>query len=182
MSVEAKNTLLFADTNLLKSHETILADDFKGVTNTGPKLHNKDSIGMLNVLKFYNKIYLTNTSLSENSDLVKTGQFIPFIHFNFLYHYGDEQKKFNTRKKIEADSKLNVIHINESQCEEIHLNNKKDKNDTNLEIENSKLYFSAGFGVTFLSEFIALEAYYNAIVKKNKYDIGTEFGFNIGID
>lgn len=62
---------------------------------------------MLNVIKFYNKIYFTNT-LFKNEYKTKNFddnfipntmkyQFLPFIHFNFLLHFGDSQKKFVQR-------------------------------------------------------------------------------------
>lgn len=161
LNMEAKNAVPL-ERKLLKSHETLTVNDFKGVVSPGPKFSNGDCLGMLNTLKLYNKIYFTSISLLNNgSTLYKEGtQVLPFFHLNFLYHYGNQVQFY---KKVLPDSSINLTLIDE-----------RDK--------NSNLYVSAGLGLSYISSFVCFEVYYNAFVKKNKHDIGSEFGFNIGID
>ena len=177
-NVESYNIKPLLDTKLLKSHETIDINDFKGVSNPGPRLENGDSIGMLNTLKFYNKIYFTSLPVFNSSSLITDGfKFLPFIHFNLLYHYGHDQSKF-VRKAPE--SSINLTNVDLS-IQTPRRNTEESKfNDT--ETSYSNLYFSAGMGINYISELVSFELYYNGYVKKNKRDIGTEFGFNIGLD
>lgn len=44
------------------------------------------------------------------------------------------------------------------------------------------LHLSAGFGVNLLTSSVSIELYYNAFVKKNSYDIGSELSISFGID
>eukprot|EP00340_Litonotus_pictus_P010945 CAMPEP_0170539598 /NCGR_PEP_ID=MMETSP0209-20121228/104049_1 /TAXON_ID=665100 ORGANISM="Litonotus pictus, Strain P1" /NCGR_SAMPLE_ID=MMETSP0209 /ASSEMBLY_ACC=CAM_ASM_000301 /LENGTH=448 /DNA_ID=CAMNT_0010841603 /DNA_START=170 /DNA_END=1513 /DNA_ORIENTATION=- len=149
-NMEAMNTILTGQTKLLKSHETILVDDFKGVLNPGPKI-GTETVGMSNVLKFYNKLYFTNTLLS-NENTEKEGKnypswnhsFVPFIHCNLLMHYGDNQKIFVTREKNTLSSSTIVPTVKEEgslKSSEI-VEGKKTT-------ENSNIYLSGGFGVTY---------------------------------
>ena len=174
---EATNTFLIGNTKFLKSNETILVDDFKGVLNPGPKVSKEtDSMGMFNIMKFYNKLYFTNTLLN-NDEEGWNHKLVPFIHFNLLFHYGDYQKKFISKNK-NIESSTNVPEINETRN-----TNNYNASETTLENqENSNLYASAGFGLTYFTNFCALEVYYNGFVKKNNKDVAQEFGFNIGID
>ncbi len=48
--------------------------------------------------------------------------------------------------------------------------------------EFNPFYFSTGFGVNLLTEAITVEFYYNAYIKKNVNDIGSEFSLNFGLD
>lgn len=43
-------------------------------------------------------------------------------------------------------------------------------------------FFSTGFGMNIMTESISVELLYNAYVKKNYYDIGSEFSINFGLD
>lgn len=202
---EAKNTFLLSNTRLLKSHETNINDDFKGVLSPSPKLNTpeNESIGTLNTIKLYNKVYFTNASfrlfnnkddkdesMDTNEELSKEinkserldHQIIPFIHFNMLYHYKDIQKKFVSRARVpvESSTTLDKVDLNTTNTyNETEIRNTESNTASDV---HSPLYYSAGFGLSYFTEFIALEGYYNAFVKKNNNDIGLEFGFNIGLD
>jgi hypothetical protein len=43
-------------------------------------------------------------------------------------------------------------------------------------------HYSTGFGLNILTDAFNMELYYNLYSKKNKNDIGGEFGLNIGLD
>ena len=49
-------------------------------------------------------------------------------------------------------------------------------------LEYNRLHASVGFGVNVLTEVANVELYFNLFSKKNKYDVGPEFGINIGLD
>lgn len=48
--------------------------------------------------------------------------------------------------------------------------------------EYDRLHYTTGFGLNVLTDAFNIELYYNLFIKKNKFDIGREFGFNIGLD
>ncbi len=181
MNIEGKNNLPILGTKLLKSHETISVEDFKGVANPGPRLENGDSIGMLNVFKFYNKLYFTSLPLFNAVNLREDGhQFLPFIHFNLLYDYGTKQEKFVRRSTILQESNINLDH-SETPRKNTDETIEKPKEKGNQGIY-SNLYLSGGFGLSYFNEYISIEAYYNTYIKRNKADFASEFGFSIGSD
>ena len=158
-TLEAQNTILCNKTRLLKSHETLLVEDFKGVINPGPKISDtKDSIGMFNIVKLYTKLYFCDIFQPNYKPLASS--FLPFIHCSLLYHYNDPQFIFISKRNLESSRNLTTI--------------------SNTEPQNfSNLYFSTGLGISYLTELGSLELFYNSYIKKNVNDLGQELGFSI---
>jgi hypothetical protein len=105
-----------------------------------------------------NKVLLNNIPIFNNFNLLEDGmQINPFIHFNLLW----------------TPKSLNLFKSKSTPVEEIV---KPDAQEYN------PLHVSGGFGVSLLTQAFAIELYYNAYVKKNSYDVGTEFSIKFGID
>ena len=170
---EAGNILnLNRDKKELKIHELFLNTNFKGVVNPSPKVvmsvgKTGDALGYKNYILFGNKVLLTGLPVFNNFSLLNDGfQISPFFHFNFML-LPDEIKSFSGLSS--ATNRANNAESNASG---------------NKEAESADLpyYMSAGFGINFTSEALACEIHFNAYIKKNSSDIGTEFSFNFGID
>jgi len=102
-----------------------------------------------------NKFLLTNIPVFNNFNLINDGiQISPFIHLNFLW------TPF-TQKNITKDL--------------------DDKLNSQKHVEHP-LRISAGFGMSLLTQAFAVEFYYNAYLKKEFHDVGTEFFIKFGID
>lgn len=189
---ESNNLFLTNSTKILKTHETLVVDDFKGVTNPGPKLKKvNDNIGMFNYVKFYNKLYLSKLAINLNSLEVfsKNGfenldhEIIPYLHFNLLFHYNDSQKKFTSKNNF---TNTNTIGTNENLNTSRSIDSKENliynSISTDKESYMNNLYLSSGIGLTYFSEYICIDAYYNFYVRKNNQDIKNEFGISIGTE
>ena len=173
-TLEAQNCIESKNSKLLP-HQRVFVDDFKGIRKfvEDDYLRNKthleysksnwyyESFGVTSAYKFYNKLYYnffnTEKIFSENPSFEKSNQVVlPFIHCNFLLL---PNAIYNTPTSTTENS---TTHVDSSFL--------------------SKVYFSSGVGLSYISEYIALEAYYNAVVKKGKTDIKSSFGFNVGLD
>jgi hypothetical protein len=180
---EANNIIITnpdLDSSKIAPYQKIHVSDFKGLkslSETEPKGYyaldgwKKNNFnhtsGYLSSYKLYNKIYiLTDNIFSSGSDETNDvfsinpyfgkakQQILPFIHFNLMLL---PNTKAMTTKKQASDID----------------NDKSSLVDT---------YYSAGVGLTYLSEYISLEAFYNGIVMKNKQDLKATFGVNVGLD
>ena len=167
MNLEAGNILnLNRNSKDLKIHEVFLHNNFKGVSNPSPKIvisegKTGDALGFKNYLMFSNKIFLLGLPVFNNFNLISDGfQLSPFFHFNFLLLPDEIGKVRNSDNANSGNANNNAA------------TNAVDK----------PYYLSAGFGINFISEALACELYYNAYIKKNSNDIGTEFSFNFGLD
>ena len=102
-----------------------------------------------------NKFLLTNIPVFNNFNLINDGiQISPFIHLNFLWT-PFTQKNITKDLEHKLDSQIHVEH---------------------------PLRISAGFGMSLLTQAFAVEFYYNAYLKKELHDVGTEFFIKFGID
>ncbi len=174
MNMEVGNIVnLNKDAKELKVHELFLNNNFKGVVNPSPKavvMEGKtgDALGFKNYLLFSHKIILTNLPVFNNFHIMNDGfQISPFFHFNFML-LPDGLRKRKEVGSSEAGDNTNT-QANEGSA-------------AGANSEDKPYYMSAGFGINFASESIGCELYYNAYVRKNSCDIGTEFSFNFGID
>ena len=181
MNFEAGNIInLNRDSKDLKVHELFLNNNFKGVINPSPKIvmsagKTGDALGYKNYVMLSNKILLMGLPVFNNFHLIRDGfQVSPFFHFNILLlpdQIGKGQTKSTEIRETKAENNTNA--------------NTNANTDTNTDVSivvNNPFYLSAGFGINFASEALACELYYNAYIKKNSSDIGTEFSFNFGID
>lgn len=110
-----------------------------------------------------NKILLTNIPVFNNFNLLNDGiQISPFIHFNLLWT-PFSQKSQNSLAKTDSEYKLQTV--GNDKMEPYH-----------------PLRASAGFGMSLLTQAFAVEFYYNAYLKKETDDVGTEFFIKFGID
>lgn len=160
--IEFNKLIPTVNTKCFKSNEVLIVNDFKGVDNPGYKLADGDLNGFLNYVKFYNKIYMTDISVVNNGVThPKNYQIIPYVHLNILTTYNRNG--------------LNKLHI-----DSIENNNYSNNNIISNLIYNS--YLSCGFGISYMSDLISIEGYYNPLIRKNDYNYGSSFGFNIGID
>lgn len=162
-SVETVNSLLLNKTSLL-AHQENYVDDFKGVK----KFRDYDRennyfspLAMRNHYKFYNKIYYIPSSYTYTEDNPVFG----------------DNPEFSSSKQVF----LPFVHCNLLFVPTNNEQKSEENTDTSIN-KNMKIYFSAGLGLTYISEYIALEGFYNAYVKKENNDYGTNFGINIGID
>lgn len=201
-NLELRSLLYKKDTKLL-IHQLLQVNDFKGIdkyeeTDVNCKRKSPEifrdfnqTVGFNSSYKWYNKIYLTgffnsnaleiedydvdkNDDVNYYSDrkglsrvMSKGGslkdskpRFLPFVHFNMMFI-----PYLNERKKLEIDAEDSIINSNLKK-----VNNYGD------------YYFSSGFGLAYISEHVALEAFYNGIVRQNENKLTPSFGFNIGID
>lgn len=168
------------DNSKLAPHQKIHITDFKGIkslADTNPKgyyaLDNwkknnfNHTSGFMSSYKWYNKLYiLTDNLFCSNDDEVNDV-------FNINPYFGKAKQQL-----------LPFIHFNLMVLPNNTLSNVK-KQDVEGENNNGNLadtYYSAGVGVTYLTEYISLEAFYNGFVKKNKNDLTATFGVNVGLD
>ncbi len=99
---------------------------------------------------------MTNIPVFNNFNLINDGiQISPFLHFNLL---------------LTPYSQPDVKHFH------------KQENDRVISENPNPIRISAGFGLSLVTQAFGIEMYYNAYLKKEIHDIGSEFFIKFGID
>lgn len=112
-----------------------------------------------------NKVKFTNIPIFNNFNLVDNGLLIsPFIHFNLLWT-PDLSEILKNRGVIKSETTQAVPSTDKAPIDHY-----------------DPLHLSAGFGISMKTQWVSLELYYNAYVKKNSHDVGKEFSIKFGLD
>eukprot|EP00340_Litonotus_pictus_P006386 CAMPEP_0170519890 /NCGR_PEP_ID=MMETSP0209-20121228/5133_1 /TAXON_ID=665100 ORGANISM="Litonotus pictus, Strain P1" /NCGR_SAMPLE_ID=MMETSP0209 /ASSEMBLY_ACC=CAM_ASM_000301 /LENGTH=238 /DNA_ID=CAMNT_0010805877 /DNA_START=880 /DNA_END=1596 /DNA_ORIENTATION=+ len=182
-SFESRNILPLNVRKGLLPHQRVQVEDFKGIksygidkerlVDHGLRENSKEyfeSVGFYNTYKWYNKLYYISESNNDSTDNKTPENSV----FGVNPYFGKSKQRF-----------LPYLHWNlmfVPQCKE----RTGEESATSTESSKGKnlgdLYFSAGLGLSYVSEYIALEAFYSGVVKKQTRDIGSSWGFNIGLD